>query len=470
MSSVLVVGGGITGLSAAWEVAGAGRPVTLVESQPRFGGKVHTERIAGYLIEHGPDSFITYKPAALELARELGLGEQVIGVSEPRSVNLRVSGRMRPMPEGMGLVLPTQLAPFARTRILSWPQKVRAAADAVLPRVLTEDDMSIGELLRRRLGDGVVQRFADPLLGGVYGARVDDLSVDAVLPMLRTSEAEHRSLMLASLAQGRAARRRGGPGGSPFRSLRDGMGSLVDALCSALGQRGVDLQPGISVLAVHPGPTGVDVELSSGATMTVAAVLLACGAESAARLVAPFADDAAAALAGVPLGSTTSVSLGFDAASFSEPLVGHGYLEAGPDPAPISGITISSNKWVGRAPEGKVLVRAFVPDRVGPLAAAPDEVILAAVTQYVAGVLGATSPPELQHVVRWTSAMPKYVVGHRTRVARVEAGLPPRVVIAGSALNGVGIPDCIADGRRVARETVRGIDASGHLRGPAHTA
>ena len=459
MSTVLVVGGGITGLSAALEVAGAGGGVTVVESQPSFGGKVRTERIDGYLIEHGPDSFITYKPAALELARELGLGDQVIAVSEPRSVSLRVSGRMRPMPEGMGLVLPTQLGPFARTRILNWPQKIRAAADVVLPRVLTSDDMSIGELLRRRLGDGVVERFADPLLGGIYGARVDDLSVDAVLPTLRTSEAEHRSLVLASLAQGRAARRRGGPGGSPFRSLAEGMGRLVDALMASLEDRGADLLAGTTVLALHPGPNGIGVELSTGASLTVDAVILACGAEAAARIVAPFADDAAAALGGVPLGSTTSVSLGFDASAFPEPLVGHGYLEAGPDPAPISGVTISSNKWVGRAPEGKVLIRAFVPDRVGPMAAAPDDEILATVTQYVSGVLGATAAPELQHIVRWTSAMPKYVVGHRQRVAEVEAGLPTGVVIAGSALNGVGVPDCISDGRRVARGVLAGLDA-----------
>ena len=165
--------------------------------------------------------------------------------------------------------------------------------------------------------------------------------------------------------------------------------------------------------------------------------------------MAPFAEVAAAALAGVPLGSTTSVSLGSTPQPFLATPLGHGYLEAGPEPAPISGVTISSNKWVGRAPEGKVLIRAFVPDRVGPLAEAPDDEILATVTAYVSSVLGATAAPELQHVVRWTSAMPKYVVGHRQRGRRVEAALPARVAIAGSALNGVGVPDCIADGRRI---------------------
>jgi oxygen-dependent protoporphyrinogen oxidase len=451
MPTVLVVGGGITGLAAAWEAVSDGAQAVVVESQPRFGGKVRTQRIGEYLVEHGPDSFVTFKPAAVRLAEELGLGDQIIEVSEPRSVSLRVSGCMRPMPQGMGLVLPTQLGPFARTRILTWPQKLRAAADLALPRILTQDDMSVGELLRRRLGDGVVERFADPLLGGVYGARVDELSIDAVLPMLRTSESEHRSLVLASLSQGRAARRRGGSPGSPFRSLAAGMGSLVDELVAALGERGGELRRGTSVVGLRPGPTGIAADLSSGESIPVDAVVLACGTQTAARLVAPFAADAAAALTEVPLGSTTCVTLGFETDAFAQPLLGHGYLEAGPDPAPISAVTISSNKWAGRAPDGKVLLRAFVPDRVGLLASAPDEEVLAAVTRYVSDVFGATAPPHLQHVVRWRTAMPKYVVGHRLRAARVDADLPSGVAVAGSAINGVGVPDCIADGRRVAR-------------------
>ncbi len=283
--------------------------------------------------------------------------------------------------------------------------------------------MSIGALLRRRLGDGVVERFADPLLGGVYGASVDDLSVDAVLPMLRTSEAEHRSLLLASLAQGRAARRAGAPAGSPFRSLRDGMGSLVDALVAALIERGVQVRTSsaVSALAVHPAR--VHAELAAGGSITADAVIVATSPRAAADLVAPFAASAAADLRAIPVGSTSSVSLGYRASAFPTAPVGHGYLEAGPDRAPISGVTISSNKWAGRAAPGTVLVRAFVPDRVGPLAAAPDEQLLATVSAYVGSILGAAGEPTLRHVVRWSGSMPKYVVGHRARVARIEAEL-----------------------------------------------
>lgn len=452
MTDVLVVGGGITGLAAAWELSGHGLHVEVLEAGPRLGGKVHTERRDGFLIEHGPDAVISYRPAALDLIGELGLADQVITVREPRTVHLRVAGHLQPMPDGMGLVLPTRLRPFVATRVLSWPQKLRAGADLVLPRVLGESDMSIGALLRRRLGDGVVDGFVDPLLGGVYGASVDELSVDAVVPTLRTSEQEHRSLMLASLAQGRAARRAGAGGGSPFRSLRGGMGTLVDALAAALARRGVRLRTHCAVSALHgPAREGKTIRatLADGAELTTRGVVLACGAGAAADLLAPWAPVAAAGLGAIPLGSTSSIHLGYEARAFPGGLAGHGYLEAGSDRPPISAVTIASNKWPGRAPGDAVLVRAFVPDRVGALAHAPDAEVVAEVGDYVGAVLGARWAPVLRHIVRWPAAMPKYVVGHRERVAAIESALPESVLVAGSAVHGVGVPDCIADGRRV---------------------
>jgi len=454
---LLVVGGGITGLAAAWEAASGadGRPpaeVLVVESDTRWGGKLHTERIDDLVVEHGPDSFVSYRPAALRLAAELGIDGDVIGTSGTRSVSLRARGRLRPLPAGMGMVLPTRLWPFVTTGILSPLDKLRAGLDLVLSRQLRDgEDVAIGAFLRARLGDGIVRRFADPMVGGIYGAGVDQLSLDAVLPSLRADEAASRSLMLAALAQGRRARAAGRAGGSPFRTLRGGLGTLVDALVERLGTLGADLRPGTSVVSLRPtAGGGAEADLGDGTTATVDAVVLAGGVASSAALLAGPAPAATSALSEVPLATSTVVSLAYPADAFGKPLETHGWLEA--DPAPISGVTVSSAKWAGRAPEGTVLIRAFVPERLGEIARAGDEVLTARIGAHLAEVIGVRGEPLLTRIARWPSMMPTYTVGHPARVTAAEEGLAglPAWRIAGSALRGVGVPDCVADGRRQA--------------------
>ncbi|HEY3340313.1 MAG TPA: protoporphyrinogen oxidase [Propionicimonas sp.] len=456
---LLVVGGGITGLAAAWEaVRGSSEPaeVLLVESSGRFGGKVHTEHTDGLLIEHGPDSFVAYRPAALQLAEELGLSDDVISTSGTRTVHLRARGRLQPMPAGMGMVLPSRLLPFVTTGILSPADKLRAGLDLVLPRRLVAgQDTSIGAFLRARLGAGIVRRFADPMIGGIYGAGVDELSLDAVLPSLRVDETAHRSLMLAALAQGRRARssaaKAGGRGpGSPFRTFTGGLGSLVDALVDQLVAAGADLRLNTRVTELRAAGGAAEAVLDDGTIETVDGVVLAGGVTSSAALLAEPAPEASSALARIPLATSTVVTLAYPAAAFATPVTSHGWLEA--DAAPISGITVSSAKWAGRAPEDTVLIRAFVPERLGAIAMADESELLSAITCHLATVLHATEPPSLVRVARWPAMMPKYAVGHLGTVADADAGLAhlPAWRLAGSALRGVGVPDCIADGRRQA--------------------
>lgn len=454
---LLVVGGGITGLAAAWEAVrgSAGRPpadVLLVEASERPGGKLHTEVVDGLLIEHGPDSFVSYRPAALQLAEELGLGGEVIPTSGTRAVYLRSRGRLRPLPAGMGMVLPSRLWPFVTTGVLSPGDKLRAGLDLVLPRRLADaEDVAIGEFLRYRLGGGIVRRFADPMVGGIYGAGVDELSLDAVLPSLRADETRYRSLMLAALAQGRRVRASGRGPGSPFRTLRGGMGSLVSALADQLTAAGADLRLGTTVRELRPLPGGgAEALLSDGRLEPADAVVLAGGVASSAALLAGPAPEAARAVAQVPLATSTVLTLAYPAAAFPRPVSSHGWLEA--DPAPISGVTVASAKWAGRAPADIVLLRAFVPERLGPIAGAPDGVLLAAVTDHLADVLGVAEAPRLTRITRWPAMMPKYTVGHLGRVAEADTGLAhlPAWRLAGSAVRGVGVPDCVTDGRRQA--------------------
>lgn len=453
---LLVIGGGITGLAAAWEAIHPSddappAEVLLVEASDHFGGKIHTERVDGLLIEHGPDSFVSYRPAAQQLATEVGLGEDIISTAGTRKVYLRSRGKLEPIPDGMGMVLPTRLWPFVTTKILSPTDKLRAGLDLLRPRQLAPDtDVAIGQFLRRRLGAGVVQRFADPMVGGIYGASVDELSLNAVLPSLRADEAAHRSLILASLAAGRARKASGRGSGSPFRTLRGGLGSLVDATVARLDRDGAQLRLGTSVESLAPAADGgVTAVLSDGTTETASAVVLAGGVSSSAVLLQAAAPKAAAAVGAVPLTSSNVVNLAYPAEAFSGPVEGHGWLEA--DPLTVSGVTISSAKWDGRAPHGTVLIRAFLPGRRNP--STVDDFLIDDVQHYVSDVLGAEEEPIATRLARWDQVMPKYTLGHLDRVAAAAEGLRdlPAWRIAGSALHGVGVPECVADGRKQAQ-------------------
>ncbi len=454
---LLVIGGGITGLAAAWETVRSTDPgsvqVVVAEASARWGGKIHTEHSDGLLVEHGPDSFVAYRPAALALIDELGLADQVISVSGTRTVFLRSRGRLRPLPAGMGMVLPTRLGPFVTTGILSIGDKLRAGLDLALPRQLRDDeDLTIGAFLRARLGNGIVQRFADPMIGGIYGASVDELSLDAVLPSLRTDEKAHRSLMLASLAAGRRARSAGPRGAnSPFRTLRGGLGSMVDALVDQLTRAGADLRTDQTVASLAPGPNDSEVRFADGSEESFDAVIFSAGASATATLLAGPAPAAAQALRDIPLASSTVLTLAYPTKAFTTPVNTHGWLEA--DSAPISGITVSSAKWSGRAPSDTVLIRAFVPGRLGAIADADDDELINAVAAHVATVLGTTTAPTQVRIARWPQMMPKYTLGHLQRIETVETALSelPTWRVAGSPLRGVGVPDCIADGRRQAR-------------------
>lgn len=452
--TVAVVGGGITGLTAAYVLGRAGIPTVLLEAADRLGGKVRTERVDGFLVESGPDSFIAYRPPALELCRELGLGDAIIGPTDPRVVDVRTRGRFVGLPDGMGLVLPTRLRPLVTTRLFSPLEKARMGLDLVLPRAGVDGDIAVGPFLRRRLGGALVERLAGPLLGGVYGVPIDELSLDAVVPQLREAERDHRSLLLASLAQGRARQQAGQGGGSPFVSLAGGMGQLTDALGAALGASPcVAVRTGAEVAGLARQGSGFALRLADGERLLADAVVLASPAHSSAGLLESSAPDAAHHLRSIPHGSSGTVSLGYRAAQFPDaaPPVGHGFLVADGEPLSIRACTWSSTKWAGRAPDGMVLLRAFLGWTGERLLAGPDAGIVAAVRRDIEATMGVRGDPVLTRVGR-QAAMPRYTVGHLERVAAAFGSLAgvPNLVVAGAAYRGAGLPDCIAQGRAAA--------------------
>jgi oxygen-dependent protoporphyrinogen oxidase len=469
----VVVGGGITGLTAAYVLGQAGVRTTLLEASDRIGGKVRTFAGDGFVVEEGPDSFIAVRPAAAQLCRELGLGGDLVGTVDPRAVYVLTRDRLIPMPDGLALVLPTKFLPFATTRLFSWPEKMRMGMDLILPRGPMEGDDTIGGLLRRRLGDALVDRLAGPLVGGIYGTSIDELSLLAVLPSLRENQRAHRSLLLASVAEARERRARekaraeaaraaaaaGQPQPVPprsvFLSLRGGMTRMTDALATALERMpSVDVRPGASVVALEPAGSGSRLVLADGSRIEADAVILASPAPVTAGILDGVAPAASAALRAIRHGSTTIVSLAFRDDQLARPVVGHGYVVAADAANPLSACTITSGKWPGRAPAGTVLLRAFLrTEGEGALpSSASDAEIVAAARAVVERTLGPRGEPILARVARWDGAMPRYTLGHLDRVAAAEEGLAhlPGVVLAGAAYRGVGLPDCVTQARAAA--------------------
>jgi len=467
--SVLVVGGGITGLVAARSLALDGVPVLLAEAGPRLGGKVSTEHADGYTIEHGPDSFLATRPAGTALVRELGLGEDLVGTAGTRSVYIRHHDRLVPMPDGLGLVLPTKVLPFARTRLFSWPEKLRMARDIVSPRSMPADDIAVGVFLRRRLGDPLVERLAGPLVGGVYGTPIDELSLDAVVPTLRTAEREHRSLLFAGLADGRkmraaiAARAKANPGVKPlgaFVSLRGGLEGLTTALVASATEGGADLRTGLGVRRLARSGAGVVAAFSDGSCTRFDAVVIATPANAAAVLLDEPLPTAARRLDGIPHGTSVLVTLAYPRDRVAHDLSGHGYLVPASEGGPIAACTWSSEKWSGRAPADTVLLRMFVRDE-GAATSLPEPALVAAARADAERTLRISSEPVLVRVARYEHAMPRYTVGHLDRVAQIEAAMDawPAVTLAGASYRGVGLPDCIAQGQAAARRVAERIAA-----------
>ena len=464
---VVIVGGGITGLSAAFSLqrsaaaAGLSLRSTLVEAAPRLGGKLYTEHLelggvggGCFVIEAGPDSFLTTKPWGLELVRELGLEDRLVGTNPlRRRVYVLVRGRLCPMPEGMQLGIPTRWLPFLRSPVLSPLGKLRVALDLVIPPRRGDGDETLGGFIRRRLGTEALDRIAEPLLAGIYNAECDRQSLLATFPQFREMELKYGSLIRGMLA-GRA-RAAGRTGRSAFVTLRGGIGELAAALAARLEGRVLAGRrvEGITYRAGTVPP--YQVRLDDGETLAADAVVLAAPARTAASLVEPFQPALAAALRAIRYVSTGTVSLiyrGSAPATFQD---GYGLIIPRSEGRRINAVTLVSHKFEGRAPEGYLLVRAFVGGSRNPQALELDDrQLVALVREELEVTVGLHHQPLLARVYRWPEGSPQYDVGHLDRVVALEAQCPPGLFLAGSSYRGVGIPDCIRQGKERAAQVL----------------
>jgi protoporphyrinogen/coproporphyrinogen III oxidase len=461
---VAVIGGGIAGLAAAHRLVELSRerqqPVqlTLVEAGKRLGGAIGTERTDGFVIEAGPDSFISEKPWAMKLCERIGFTPRLVGTrDENRRTYVVHNGRLHSLPDGFLLLAPTQFWPLVVTRLFTWPGKLRMAMDLLLPRGPQRSDESLGSFVTRRLGREALERVAQPLVGGIYTADPDDLSLAATMPRFLEMERKFRSVIWAMwTAQQRApaaGRAMSGARWSLFVSVDDGMQSLIDALTQRLPEGAVRLQTAVSSVR-HDHSWKITT--TGGDTIEADAVILATPAHQTARCVAELDSRLADELGGIPYASSATVSLAFRQEQIPGTLDGFGFVVPLVEARAIVACTYSSMKYPGRAPDGHVLMRCFVGGAMQQdLFEQDDDTMVGSVRRELRELLGITSAPLLTRIHRHAQAMPQYRVGHLDRMSRIDARLTqhPGLALAGNAYRGVGIPDCVHTGE-MAAETV----------------
>jgi len=452
------VGGGISGLSAAWylqrQAAQRGERIeyTLLESGPRWGGKVLTEHVVAsggeYVVEAGPDAFITQKPWALELANELGIGARLIPINESvTSIYVLDRGRPVVMPEGVLLVVPTRFWPFVTSRLFSLRGKLRMGLDLFTAPRRDDGDETLAQFVRRRLGNEALDKIAEPLMSGIYNADAEAMSIMATFPRFRQIEKKYGSLIRGMVRTRASAARPGAPRPAPmFMSMQGGTQELVDALLPRLwGDLRLDTR--VIDLAALPGG-GYRLITNNEDVIHADAVVLTTPAYTTAELVAPLAPDAAALLGTIRYVGTGTLSFAFRATDIIKPINGLGLVVPKGENRPINAITISSTKFSHRAPQGHVLLRAFFGGSRSPASMDYDDArLLGVVRAELRDILGIEAEPIFHRIYRWPNANPQYDVGHLERVAKLEAALPPGVYVTGGAYRGVGMPDCVYQSR-----------------------
>ena len=476
MKRVAIIGGGIAGLSAAFYLEkarqqGAQIAWTLFEKSPRLGGVIRTELAEGFVLEAGPDSFLTMKPDGAQFCRDLGLGDQLISSNDfQRKTYILVKGRLVAMPDGLEFMVPTRVMPMATTALFSLGTKIRMAREWKFgPSGEKQNwadpnhDESVADFVRRHFGQEMVDRVAEPLLAGVYGGNADNMSVRAVLPRFTDMEREEGSLVRASLKARKARAAGNSSAGKPagqatnqapplFTSLRNGVQQMVDAAVAALPPSSIRLGQEISVIRPMNDDWHVEYE---NARERFEEVLLAVPASTAAGMLRQCHPALMEGLGKIQYSSSAAVLLAYDHADLPD---GFGFLVPRTEGRTMLACTFVHKKFPHRAPERAALLRCFISSsRVPDLLNFSDEDLLAKVRKELKEILGLTGQPLLTRVFRWQQGLPQYETGHPSRVAHMESILAdmPGLRIIGNSFHGIGIPDCIRSGKQAAMEALK---------------
>jgi oxygen-dependent protoporphyrinogen oxidase len=452
---VAVVGGGIAGLAAArrLEALHADAELTLLEREQRLGGKITTERAGGFLIEGGPDSFLSRKERGVGLCDELGLRHELVGRRPEHAGTFVRRGRdLHPLPEGLTGAIPADLDALSESALLSAAAKARLAAEVDIPPDPERGDESVADFVSRRLGPEAWANLVEPLVTGIYGGDGAQLSLQATFPQLRALELEHGSVL-----RGLASRPAPADRFPPFVTLESGMDMLVRTLSERLEGR-IQAAVGQSAIGLRRTNEGFIVELDGHETFEAESVILAVPAHVAAQLLVHVDRELAELHAGIAYASSAIVTLAYRENDVPA-LDGYGYVVPRAEGTDVLACTWTSRKWVRRAPEGTVLLRVYA-GRFGgrDVTEGRDRELLDLAREEVA-LLGISAEPILTRIHRWPRGMPQYALGHPERLERIDVLLAehPGLALAGAAYGGVGVPDCIRSGEDAAESVVRAL-------------
>jgi len=454
---IAIIGGGITGLSAAWEAQQRGIPYTLLEASERWGGKVISSEIqmdgARFLVEGGPDTIVTRKTEAWDLTHELGILDQVEDSgSETRSIYVLDGGSLQPIP-----LSPFQ---FIGSRLLTTRGKLRMLAEPFQPARRDDADESLGDFVRRRLGAEALDKFIGPVLGGIYNTDPNIQSIMVSSPVMREMEKEAGSLFLAALQRGFRTKKQSFNGAHKprFITFRQGIQGLVEKLA---GQLNGDLQLNTCVASVVPDGAGYQIHLAGGESIHADAVILATLANVAAELIKPVSTEASQRLGKIRHNHIGTVSLVYRESDLPNIDV-NGLMIPRREQRAIDAVTFTSKKMPQRAAPGYALIRVFIGGSMPEVVEYDEEKLIATVQGELSSLLGITAEPKAYSIFRWANGFPQAQVGHLELIDEIEAYLPGTIALAGSSYRGIAIPDCIRQGRNAVKRITRHQGHDGH--------
>lgn len=463
---IAVIGGGLCGLSAGNRLAELHQEadipcqIVLFEAGTRLGGLVETRQIQGYLVEMGADSFITNKPAAVNLCYRLGLESELIPTDAAFRKSLVLHhGRPCPVPEGFQLLTPATIKSVLVSPLFSLNGKIRMALEPLIPRGKSRSDESLASFVRRRFGQEALERLVQPMVGGIYTSDPERLSLKATMPRFLEMEREHGSLLRA-MASGSAGTEEKTSGASGaryglFTTLRNGISQLIESLVNRLREENIDLRLNTRVVRIEreAGTQRFLVELADGNCEGFDAVILTLPTGPAAQLIDPLNATLASLMRKIEYASSVIVVSGHQLKNIRDPLKAFGLVVPAVEKRRVLAVSFSSRKFPGRAPEGRVLLRTFVGGAMQPEEfERSDSEIESTVSQELQELLGVSETPDFMMVSRYPRSMPQYHVGHCELVSEIEHQSEKLLgfSLAGNAYHGVGIPDTIASGERAA--------------------